>query len=280
MKKDFTYQNAKLRSCNSVRRFLTFFLCITFTSITFSQEANLNTAENAEETDSVNQVKFMTEDKFMLSGQYYAGKEKHSGVLLLHDCSHESESYKPLMKILSHYGIHAFALDLRGYGGSVSEQFSHAAIKRNAKDILTYQSSFALLASFWESDVLAAYKYLRTRIDNSRDVAVVSAGCSAPQAILLAEKMRIKSFVMITPELNYMEKEHYKNLIDIPIYFLSSIHHAETLQTSKELFEWNGDNRSAMHMFKGIREGNNLLRRKRYLSHDIALWLNDHLSKE
>lgn len=260
--------------------FQTLALLLVLIAAPFSYAQEALSPEEVEEDDSVNHVKFMADDKFMLSGQYYAGKENHSGVLLLHDCSHDSKTYTQLMEVLSGYGIHAFSLDLRGYGGSVSEKFSHADIKKNSKDILTYQSSFALLSSFWESDVLFAYNYLRSRIDKKRDVAIVSAGCSAPQAILLAEKMRIRSFVMITPKLNYMQKEKYKNLIDIPIYFLSSTHHAETFLTAKELFEWNGDTRSALHMFKGIRQGNTLPRRKRYLSHDIALWLNDNLSKE
>jgi esterase/lipase len=229
--------------------------------------------------EEVHQVKFMTQDKFMLTGKYFAGKADHSGVLLLHDCSHDSSSYDKLTELLSNYGIHALSLDLRGYGESISDEFSHRIIKSNSKDISTYQSEFMRITSFWKSDVLAAYNYLRSRIDNKRDVAVVSAGCSSSQAIFLAQKMRIKSFVMITPILNYMEKDHYKNLIDIPAYFLSSTHDAETYQTSKELFDWNGDDRSTFQLFKGNRQGNSLLNRKRYLSHDVALWLNDNLSK-
>ena len=108
---------------------------------------------------------------------------------------------------------------------------------------------------------------------------MVSAGCSAAQAIFLAEKIRINSFVMLTPLLNYMEKEHFKNLIDIPIYFISSIHHTDTFQTTKELFEWNGESRSVTKLFKGIRQGQSLLRAKRFLAEDIALWLSDILTK-
>ncbi|MDO6445366.1 hypothetical protein Q4493_06195 [Colwellia sp. 1_MG-2023] len=245
--------------------------------LVFAQEEDSNVEDLA--TESMNQVKFITEDKFMLSGNYFAGNLDKSGVLLLHDCDHDSSSYDNLTKELSNYGIHAFSLDLRGYGNSVTEQFSHANIKLNSKDYQTYQTEFIQLSSFWQNDVLAAYQYLRERVAKNRDVAVVASGCSSAQAIYLAEKMRINSFVMITPVLNYMEKEHFKNLIDIPVYFIGSMHHANTYQTTKELFEWNGDRGSTFKIFKGIRQGHSLLNGKRYLAQDIALWLNDTLAK-
>ena len=262
---------------NRLFRHATLFLACCFSMQVFAQEADSNVEDVTPET--LNHVKFITEDKFMLSGSYFAGNADKSGVLLLHDCDHDSRSYENLTQELTQYGIHAFSLDLRGYGNSVSEQFSHANIKLNAKDIETYQTEFVLLSSFWQSDVLAAYQYLRERVAKNRDVAVVSAGCSSAQAIFLAEKMRINSFVMITPVLNYMEKEHFKNLIDIPVYFLGSMHHANTYQTTKELFEWNGDQRSTFKIFKGIRQSHSLLNGKRYLAKDIAIWLNDTLAK-
>lgn len=265
------------KKLNQGLRNITIFLGCSISALAFAQEEISETEESKPE--AVNQVKFMTEDKFMLSGNYFAGNTDKSGVLLLHDCDHDSSSYEKLTHQLSDYGLHAFSLDLRGYGESVSEQYSHDKIKRNSKDILTYQTEFVLLTSYWQTDVLAAYQYLRSRVAKNLDVAVVSAGCSSAQAIFLAEKMRINSFVMITPVLNYMEKEHYKNLIDIPVYFLGSVHHANTYQTTKELFEWNGDQRSTFKMFKGIRQSHSLLNGKRYLAQDIALWLNDTLAK-
>lgn len=237
--------------------------------------------ENSQEpvNSNVNQVKFITKDDFMLAGKYFAGGEEAPGVLLLHDCDHDSSYYDKISQLLSGYGIHAFSLDFRGYGNSVSDVFSHAQIKRNAKDINTYQTEITRITSFWQADVLAAYEYLRSKLDKKSHVAVVSAGCSAAQAVSLAQKMRINSFVMITPILDYMEKENYKNLIDIPVYFISSAHQASTYQTAKELFNWNGDNRSIFQILKGNRQGQSLLHGKKYLAHDIALWLKDTLVK-
>ncbi|GLX78398.1 hypothetical protein tinsulaeT_17380 [Thalassotalea insulae] len=245
----------------------------------FAQQANTTEATTEQASVDVNQVKFMTTQNFMLAGKYYGGKEEHAGVLLLHDCSHDSADYTELAKQLSRHGLHTLALDLRGYGESISDEFSHLKIKRNAKEISVYQSEVSRLTSYWQSDVLAAYNYLRTRISNKHEVAVISAGCSAAQAIFLAENIRINSFVMLTPTLNYMEKEHFKNLIDIPIYFIASVHHTDTYQTAKELFEWNGERRSTLKLFKGTRQGQSLLKGNAFLAQDIALWLSNSLAQ-
>jgi hypothetical protein len=256
---------------------LLFCVCGFFALCVSAQEAP--TEPNVIDEEPVNTVKFMAKDKFMLSGKYYAGKKDHSAVLLLHDCKYGSQSYYRLIQVLTSHGIHALTLDLRGFGESISAEFSHKYIKSISKDIATYQSELFKLKSFWQGDVLEAYNYLRSMIDKKRDVAVVSSGCSASQSVFLAEKMRIHSFVLFTPILDYMEKESFKNLIDIPVYFVNTVHEKETYQTGKELFDWNGDNRSIFQLFKGSGQGLSLLKRKRYLSHDIALWLDDTLSK-
>lgn len=250
-----------------------------FTQAQQAVDIEEETPAQAQEKDSVNQLKFNADDNFMLSARYYAGRSDSSAVLLLHDCDHDSSDYEILAEQLSQYGVHALALDLRGFGASTSNEFSHLQIKRNSKDINTYRAELARLSSFWQGDILTAYNYLRTKIEKTNNVAVVAAGCTAPQAIFLAQKMRINSFVMLTPILNYMEKEYYKNLIDIPALFITSAHHANTYQTSKELFQWNGDNASTLQTFKGIRQGQSLLNAKKFLSLDIALWLDNILSK-
>lgn len=228
---------------------------------------------------SINQIRLSGVDGFLLSGQYFQGKAQSSAVLLLHDCSHDSQTYNHINALLSDLGLHVLALDLRGFGASSSDDFSHTKIKRNAKDMASYQSALSGITSFWPSDILTSYQYLRSRMSKTSNIAVVSAGCSAIEAVNLAANMRISSFVMITPELNYTQKEQYKNLIDIPVYFIGSIYHVQTYQSIKELFDWNGNKNSTLQSFKGNYSGNNLLRSKSYLGKNIASWLNERLKK-
>lgn len=230
-----------------------------------------------EQKESLNSVKVMGKDGFMLNAQYFAGKTNAAGVLLLHGCDHSLASYEKLLPLIAAKGLHALAVDFRGFGGSVSQEFNHLNIKRLSKDLATYQTEVSALQAFWRDDVLAAQQFIRERIEKDQELAVISIGCSAAQAIDLAQNSRINAFVMIAPLLNYMQKESFKNLIDIPTYFLDSVYHS-SYQTSQELFNWNGDSRSIFQTHKGGRDGHSILNSKKYTAEHIAIWLDDTLN--
>jgi len=224
---------------------------------------------------SATQIKFTTDDDVLLTGDFYLGDALSGGVLLLHDCSHSSKSYAILGELLAKKGINALAIDFRGFGASESDGFSHQVIKQQVKDIVSYQAEVANLSSYWEKDVLSAYNYLRSKIGDEQPISVVASGCAVQEAVRLAGQRRINSFVILSPIMDYMEKELYKNLIDIPSYFVSSAHHSESFMTAQELFSWNGDSRSTSQVFKGVSQGHSLLRRNKFLAHNLASWLSD-----
>jgi esterase/lipase len=222
---------------------------------------------------AANPVKFAVDDDFSLSGNFYLGDTLGAGVLLLHDCSHSSKSYSVLGELLAEQGINALAIDFRGYGESTSELFSHKIMKHKVKNIVSYQAEVAMLRSYWEKDVLYAYNYLRSKIGNEQPISIVASGCAVNEAVQIADKMRVNSFVILSPIMDYMEKENYKNLIDIPAYFVSSAHHSDSFLTAQELFSWNGDSRSTTQVFKGVNQGHTLLSRNKFLAKNLATWL-------
>jgi len=261
---------------NNVLVVITCFSFLATSRFTIAQETTTQTSALAS-LSSAKAVKIVTPDEHLLGANYYFGEEKGAGVLILHDCAHTSESYNDLAEKLSANGIHTLAVDFRGYGASSSEVFSHENIKKKAKSIVAYQNDVAALTSYWELDVLTAFNYLRTKVDRKKGIAVVSVGCASLYAVALAEKMRVNSLVLITPQMNYSAKERYKNLIDIPSYFINSSHHIETIQTAKELFEWNGSKASKIQIFKSDAYDYGLLRRNKYLTDDISSWLKRNL---
>ena len=222
---------------------------------------------------AANPVTFAVDDDFSLSGNFYLGDTLGAGVLLLHDCSHSSKSYAVLGELLAEQDINALAIDFRGYGESTSELFSHKIMKHKVKNIVSYQAEVAMLRSYWEKDVLYAYNYLRSKIGNEQPISIVASGCAVNEAVQIADKMRVNSFVILSPIMDYMEKENYKNLIDIPAYFVSSAHHSDSFLTAQELFSWNGDSRSTTQVFKGVNQGHTLLSRNKFLAKNLATWL-------
>ncbi|MFD2167357.1 hypothetical protein ACFSJY_13975 [Thalassotalea euphylliae] len=235
--------------------------------------ASVSAQEAASTKVPDNQILITTKDKFPLTGQYFPGKKKADGFLVLHDCKSDSRPYHDIAKRISQAGFHALALDLRGFGNSVTPMVSHQNIKKNAKDIIAYQQQLAMISAYWELDVLNAYDYLRDKVDNQFAISIFAVGCSAPFAVSTAEQMHVANMVLLSPEMDFIAKERYKNLTDIPSYFISPIHNIESYQTSKELFEWNGHKRSKMLLFKGEHTDSQLLKRNPSLSADIASWL-------
>ncbi len=227
------------------------------------------------------EVKFKArvDDNFLLAGDYYLGDKKSGGVIVLHDCKSDRSRYRLMANGLSQQGLHTLALDLRGYGDSVSSVYSRENIKKSAKSIVEYQSEMALLTSYWQEDLIAAYKFLQTKVDSNKGIAIVTSGCSSAYGIELAEKIRLNSIVMITPQVTYADKERYKNLVDIPSYFITSSLHANSYHSAHELFSWNGSNKSKMQIFKGERYNYSLVMSKKSLIGDIAHWVDFNTSK-
>ncbi len=244
-----------------------FFLCL----------AHTVHAEQAEkETETLVQtvkIKARSDHEFLLTADYYLGAKRSGGVIVLHDCKSDRRHYKKVASGLAKQGLHTLLVDFRGYGESVAEGFSREQIKKNALNIVSYQSEMALITTYWQDDLLAAYQFLRSKLAANKGISIVASGCSGAFAVALAEKILLNSMVLITPKMAYSDKERYKNLIDIPSYFISSSHHQGSYQTARELFAWNGEQQSKMQTFKGDSYAYQLISRRKHLIEDVAHWI-------
>ncbi len=207
---------------------------------------------------------------FALNAHYYKAERSKGGALILHDCHNSIARYMSLAEQFQRQRIDAMVLDMRGFGKSISETYSHENIKKQSKDILTYQQNVALLNAYWGEDAIKAYQVLRENLGLKLPISVISFGCAAYTAVQLAEKVHVKSAVYIAPEMDFMAKERYKNLVDIPTYFAGSIHQTESFQTAKELFGWNGDGQTKIQLTKKAGP----LHINSGLFADVALWVS------
>ncbi|MBL4940162.1 MAG: hypothetical protein JKY81_00700 [Colwellia sp.] len=222
-------------------------------------------------------IKANPEHDFLLFADYYVGGKRSGGVIVLHDCNRDRRAYSATAKSLAEQGLHTLLVDLRGYGESISSAYSQEIAKKKSKDIISYQSEMALITAHWPSDLLASYQFLAKKVAKNKDIAIVASGCSSAYAVALAEKIQFNSMVLITPKMTYGAKERYKNLVDIPSYFITSLHHQDSYQTAQELFVWSGAKQSKIQVFKGDRYNSQLISRQKHLVNDIALWVKHNL---
>jgi len=250
--------------------------------IILAEKIAKNKADYEAENQYQVQFKAREDDKFLLSADYRFFPKKASaqimpGVIVLHDCQSQRGKYKTLSESIAEQGLHTLSLDLRGYGKSVGDGYSQREVKKNAKDIISYQNDIAVLMSYWSDDLLAAYTFLRTKVEKSQEISVVASGCAGTYAVILAESVHINSLVLLTPEMSYADKERYKNLFDIPSYFISSAQHAISYATTQELFSWSGARQSKLQVYKGDKLNYKIIKANKPLVNDIALWLKSTL---
>lgn len=257
---------------HSVLKFIVFLLSFSVAQQVVAQSLLVKAEDNLAQT-----VELIAPDKFKLSAQLIPGSAMAGGVLVLHDCQNSVKDFQSLYSAIAQQGFFVLALDLRGFGASESEVYSHKHIRQQADDIVSYQGQLAALMLHWQKDVYKAYQYLQTAMNNNQPISMVTSGCSSNQAIYLAEKTAVKSLVMLAPELSYDEKEQFKHLADMPIYLLSAKHLTEAMLNAQELFEWSGDSHSVLQVFKGNGSSYNLLKHQSYLNENIATWLQSTL---
>ncbi|WP_343815201.1 alpha/beta hydrolase [Colwellia asteriadis] len=254
-------------------------LCCPFTSMAL---ADIEADEKALPSHMV-KFKADVDRRFLLAADYLHFPQKEAaqhmgGVLILHDCKESRKNYQELAQNLANSGLHVLSLDFRGYGDSTDNGFSEQELKKQAKDLVSYQSDLALLTSYWPEDVIAAYHYLRKELDKSKGIAVFASGCSSGYTLELAQKYHVKAWVLLNPEMSYSDKERYKTLLDAPSYFISSGHQLASLSVAQELFNWNGDKKSKIQIFKVDKNNSQLLKSNRRLVIDIVEWLKFNLS--
>lgn len=250
----------------SVSSFVLFMSGLFMTTMVFAQSKN-------EHMLAAEQVNIPTEQALVLHAQHFKSPNSKGGVIVLHDCHSDIETYLGLATSFQKQSIDALVLDLRGFGQSISDTYSHEIVKKQSKDIVSYQQNVALLTTYWGDDALLAYQYLRSKIDKKLPISIVSSGCSAYTAVQLAEKVHLKTSVYIAPEMDFMAKEQYKNLMDAPHYFIGTAHDPESFQTTRELFNWNGDRRTKMKLVKSSLYTANLMAKNSGLFAEIAQWV-------
>jgi pimeloyl-ACP methyl ester carboxylesterase len=145
-----------------------------------------------------------------LKATYYAAVTPGPAVLLLHMCNTTRTSWEPLGHKLAAAGIHALALDYRGFGESQGERF----------DALSPQDAQNTLNAKWPADIDAAYDFLvsQTGVDRTR-VGTAGGSCGVTHAVRLARRHReVRSLVLLAGPLDPEGVRFIQDATWLPIF--------------------------------------------------------------
>jgi pimeloyl-ACP methyl ester carboxylesterase len=171
----------------------------------YAQENNNNIVNDNSSTGGQGQrVSFLTDDKFLIVGTYYApqtttpSSANTNAVILLHMLGRNRSDWNDFASTLSNknndYAV--LSIDLRGHGESTSQ---------NGNTIISFQSFTPNDFNKMIMDVKAAKQFLVTQKNvNPNNIAIVGASIGANVALnYAASDPSINAVVLLSPGLDY-----------------------------------------------------------------------------
>ncbi len=154
-------------------------------------------------------VNLTAPDGTLIKATYYPAAKAGPGVVLLHMCNSERQAWRDVGRALAAAGIHAIAVDYRGYGESGGDRFANDAQKQQA-----------LINEKWPGDMDAAFAYLasQTGVDKSR-IGAGGGSCGVNQAIRLASRHpEVRSLVLLAGGADRVSREYLTKNVWLPIF--------------------------------------------------------------
>jgi len=143
----------------------------------------------AARADSGTDVDLKAPDGTPLKATYYSAGKPGPGIVLLHMCNSQRKAWASLGPRLAAKGLHALAIDYRGYGESGGKRYTEWSPDERGR----------IPAETWPSDIDVAFAYLASRpgVDRAR-MGAAGGSCGVNQAVQLARRHpEVKTVVLL-----------------------------------------------------------------------------------
>ena len=209
-------------------------------------------------------------DGLSLHGTLYRASGRAPLVLMFHQCNRSGPEtgYEGLGRRLAAAGMHAFALDSRGFGRSVNAQFSD------------FRSRSEETAAHWPADADAVLRHLggRPGIDTSR-MAAIGASCGVDQAVHLAGRWpAVRGLVALSGSLQPAADSAFTAMRRLPAFIVFADEDGyNTPPSMRAMYATARDQRSRLINYRGALHGTPLLAADPALEPAVTAWLGSLL---
>lgn len=222
---------------------------------------------------SIEDVDLTTSDNVRLKATYYAPPAPGPGALLIHMCQGDADrnTWTRVGRDLAQSGIHALAVDLRGYGESEGGE----------PPFTTMPNFIAFWRSTGISDVNAAYDYLSSQPGVNDDVlGVAGASCGVFLGIEFASHHEnVRALALLSGPFDDTAAEQLSDLSDVPVLGAASEGDSRAYEAMKRVFLATSNPNSRNLQFKGTMHGTRMFDVAPDLEEEIADWFARWLPK-
>ena len=207
-----------------------------------------------------------------LKATYYPAAQPGPAVLLLHMCNTTRKSWEPLAPQLAAAGIHALAVDYRGFGESGGDR----------ADALAPPDAQRLVNEKWPGDIDAAYEFLigQPGVDRTR-VGDAGGSCGVSHAVKLARRHPdVRSLALLAGALDPEGIAFITETPGLPI-FAAAANDDQYDPNAPDTMRWilalSGNPRNKFSGFRDGKHGTEIFGPHPELPKQIVAWYTDTL---
>ena len=211
-------------------------------------------------------------DGTRLKATYYSASKPGPGVVLLHMCNSQRNTWASLGEQLAKQGIHAVALDYRGYGESGGTPFAD----------LTQADRQRISQSDWPGDIDAAFDYLVSQpgVDRAR-IGAAGGSCGVDNAIQLARRHpEVKTLVLLAGGTNAAGEQFLAQSPWMPIFASAAHDDGRIVEVMRWLLGFSSGTGNQLKEYQTGGHGTDMFTAHKDLEPAIVAWFDRHLVKE
>jgi dienelactone hydrolase len=207
-----------------------------------------------------------------LKATYFSAARPGPGVVLLHMCNSQRKAWAALGEQLSKQGVHAIALDYRGYGESGGTPF--AGLQQAERQRISQQH--------WPGDIDAAFEYLVSQpgVDRTK-IGAAGGSCGVDNAVQLARRhSEVKTLVLLAGSTNAAGEQFLAQSPWMPLFASAAHDDGRIVEVMRWLLGFSSNRANHLQEYQHGGHGTDMFPVHKDLEPAIVAWFDRHLIKE